>query len=164
MCVIKADGTHYMQAYPESSRLTQYQHGFRKSHSCESQLLLTVNDLMCSYDRKIQTDIAVLNFSRAFDTVPHERLLGKLDRYGIRGNVKEWIRSFLCDRQMWVAVDGEISSKCRVDSGVPQGTVLGPLLFLLFINDLPDQISPGTTARLFVDDCLAYCVYHSEGS
>ena len=83
MCVIKADGTHYMQAYPESSRLTQYQHGFRKSHSCESQLLLTVNDLMCSYDRKIQTDIAVLNFSRAFDTVPHERLLGKLDHYDI---------------------------------------------------------------------------------
>ena len=57
---------------------------------------------------------------------------------------------------MWVAVDGETSQKCKVDSGVPQDTVLGPSLFLLFINDLPDQVSPGTITRLFADVCLAY--------
>jgi len=94
---------------------------------------------------------------------PHERLLGKLDHYGIRGKIQEWIRSFLCSRQMWVAVDGETSQKCKVDSGLPQGTVLGPLLFLLFINDLPDQVSPGTITRLFADDCLAYREIKSEG-
>ena len=117
---------------------------------------------MCSDDKKIQTDLAILDFSRAFDTVPHERLLGKLDYYGIRGKIQEWIRSFLCSRQKWVAVDGETSQKCKVDSGVPQDTVLGPLLFLLFINDLLDQVSPGTITRLFADDCLAYREIKSE--
>ena len=95
-------------------------------------------------------------FSRAFDTVPHERLLGKLCHYGIRGPIHNWIRAFLYNRQMWVAVDGESSCKARVASGVPQGTVLGPLLFLLFINDLPSVVLPGTTTRLFADNCLVY--------
>ena len=77
MFSIEVDGAHYMQTHswiiwPHTTSLHD---GFRKAHSCESQLLLTVNDLMCSYDHKIQTDIAVLDFSRAFDTVPHERLL-----------------------------------------------------------------------------------------
>ena len=146
---------HILSHLDTHSILTQYQHGFRKAHSCESQLLLTVNDLMCSYDKKIQTDVAILDFSRAFDTVLHERLLGKLDHYGIRGKIQEWIRSFLCSGQMWVAVDGETSQKCKVDSGVPQGTVFGPLLFLLFINDLPGQVSPGTITRLFAYDCMS---------
>ena len=65
--------------------------------------------------------------------------------------------------QMWVAVDGETSQKCKVVSGVLQGTVLGPSLFLLFINDLPNQVSPGTTTRLFADDCLAYSGIKSDG-
>ena len=128
------------------SILTQYQHGFRTAHSCESQLLLTVNDLMwTSYDKKIQADVAIIDFSRAFD------------------EIHEWIRTFLCSRQMWVAVDGETPQKCKVDSGVPQGTVLGPLLFLIFINDLPNQVSAGTITRLFADDCLAYREIKTEG-
>ena len=111
---------------------------------------------MCSYDKKIQSHVAILDFSHAFDTVPHKRLLGKLDHYGVRGKIQEWIPAFLCNRHMWVAVDGETSQMCKVVSGVPQGTVLGLLLFLLFINDLPNQVSPGTTTRLFANDCLAY--------
>ena len=95
--------------------------------------MLTVDDLMRSFDQKMQSDIAILDFSRAFDTVPHERLLGKLGHYGIRGPIHNWIRAFLYDRKMWVAVDGESSCKARVASGVPQGTVLDPLVSLPMI-------------------------------
>ena len=90
--------------------LTPLQHGFRKRHSCESQLLLTVSDFFNAFDSKTQTDVGVLDFSRAFDTVPHERLLGKLAHYGIQGQTNKWIRNFLSGRRMQVVVDGETSS------------------------------------------------------
>ena len=98
----------------------------------------------------------MLDFSRAFDTVPHERLIGKLAHYGVQGQTNDWIRAFLTDRKMQVVVDGETSTSAPVLSGVPQGTVLGPLLFLIYINDMPDVVSEGTFIRLFADDCLAY--------
>lgn len=152
---------HILNHLEKNGILTALQHGFRKMHSCETQLLLTLDDLMSAYDQKCQVDTGILDFSRAFDTVPHQRLLGKLSHYGIVGPVHSWIKSFLCDRQMWVALDGVTSSTTSVDSGVPQGTVLGPLLFLVFINDLPCQVSPGTTIRLFADDCLVYRKIHN---
>ena len=99
-------------------------------------------------------DVAVLDFAKAFDTVPHESLLGKLDHYGVSGNLNTWIRAFLTSRTQRVMVDGELSESVSVDSGVPQGTVLWSLLFLLHINDLPQNAS--STVRLFADDCLIY--------
>jgi hypothetical protein len=136
--------------------LSDLQHGFRKGRSCETQLLLTVHDLMDSFDKKKQVDIGVLDFSKAFDTVPHNLLLNKLDHYGIRGNILIWIGEFLSNRQQCVIVEGESSSQVHVESGVPQGTVLGPLMFLIFINDLPDQVDSHSQVRLFADDCLLY--------
>ena len=84
-----------MQHFDKYSILSDRQHGFRTKHSCESQLLLTVNDLASSLNSKSQTDMVIMDFSKAFDTVPHNRLLLKLDRYGIRGNLLAWISNFL---------------------------------------------------------------------
>ena len=92
---------------------------------------------------------------KAFDVVPHHRLLYKLNWYGIRGNISQWINSFLTNRTQRVVLENTESSTIRVSSGVPQGTVLGPTLFLIFINDLPDCISH-STLRMFADDCLLY--------
>ena len=86
--------------------------------------------------------------------MPHKRLLGKLSFYGIKGPILRWIEAFLVDRIQSVVVEGCRSPLGRVQSGVPQGTVLGPLLFLLHINDLPSVVN--STIRLFADDCLIY--------
>lgn len=134
--------------------LSALNHGFRAKHSCETQLLLTLQDLMAYRDQNVQIDIAILDFSKAFDTDPHDRLLGKLEFYGITGPVLRWTAAFLKNREQRVVVDGKHSSAATVDSGVPQGTVLGPLLFLLHINDLPSVVS--SQVRLFADDCLMY--------
>ena len=96
--------------------------------------------------------MAVLDFSKAFDTVPHRSLINKLDFYGIDGEIQKWVSSFLGDRDQVVLVDGSTSSSVPVESGVPQGSVLGPLLFLLHINDLPQVLDPNTKVRLFADD------------
>ena len=122
--------------------------------SCETQLLTTANDLLQSYDKNRQVDIAILDFSKAFDTVPHRKLLLKLSAFGIHGSTLSWLENFLTKRTMQVVIDGVSSESTSVDSGVPQGTVLGPLLFLCHINDLPSTVS--SQVRLFADDCLLY--------
>ena len=111
-------------------------------------------DLSSSLDKGIQTDMLVLDFSKAFDRVPHQRLLRKLEHFGVRGTVHSWIVSFLSGRTQSVVVEGSSSNRVPVVSGVPQGSVLGPMLLLLFINDLPDKIA--SNSRLFADDCIVY--------
>ena len=134
--------------------LTSTQFGFRQQHSCESQLLLTTDDFARYLDNNIQVDMGILDFSKAFDKVPHKRLAAKLNYYGIRGNLLTWIEAFLQNRSQSVVVDGHYSSPISVSSGVPQGTVLGPTLFLLYINDIDVNIQ--SQIRLFADDCLIY--------
>ena len=121
--------------------LKHYQHGFRKGHSCESQLLLTAEEIGRDLDNNHQTDVLILDFAKAFDMVPHKRLVHKMDYYGIRGNTLRWITNWLTNRHQTVVVDGECSRRVPVISGVPQGSLLGPLLFLLYINDIGDSIS-----------------------
>ncbi len=146
--------SHILSHFDKHNVLTSLNHGFRSGYSCETQLLITAEDFFKSYDQGTQMDVAILDFSKAFDTVPHDRLLHKLDNYGIRGNTHSWIKTFLTERRMRVVLDGEYSQEEPVLSGVPQGTVLGPLLFLCHINDLPEAVS--SQVRLFADDCLLY--------
>ena len=112
------------------------------------------NDLSSSLDKGIQTDMLVLDFSKAFDGVPHQRLLRILEHFGVRDTIHSWIASFLSGRTQSVVVEGSSSDRVPVVSGVPQGSVLGPMLFLLFINDLPEKIT--SNSRLFADDCIVY--------
>ena len=151
---------HLLTHLENNNILTNLNHGFCSGYSCETQLLVTLNDLLHFNDEGSQTDVIILDFSKAFDTVPHAELLTKLESFGITGSIHHWLRTFLTKRYMQVVVDGESSSKVTVDSGVPQGTVLGPLLFLCYINDLPLAVS--AQVRLFADDCLLYRKIESQ--
>jgi len=143
-----------MKHLEQHNILSESQCGFRLKRSCESQLFITLNDITKAVDNKLQVDVAILDFSKAFDKVVHSRLLYKLDHYGVRGNLLNWLKSFLSDRSQQVVVDGIKSSPCAVTSGVPQGSVLGPALFLIYINDIVSNIQ--SEIRLFADDILLY--------
>ena len=140
--------------------LCEQQHcGFRQGYSCETQLIKVVEDMQRALDQQKKVDLIRLDFQKAFDTFPHQRLLCKLRQCGIDGQRLEWISLWLTNRKQRIIVDGAESKWVCVKSGVPQGTVLGPLLFLIFINNIGISIS--STLRLFADECLLYRVIDS---
>ena len=130
--------------------LSEVQHGFREGRSCLTNLLETLEIWTEIIDEGDGLDIAYLDFRKAFDLVSHKHLIFKMSRYGINGQILNWVEDFLRDRSQRVVIRGTASTPLRVTSGVPQGSVLGPILFLIFINDLPlNVISP---LSLFADD------------
>ena len=145
---------HLSDHLEKNDILTPKQHGFRTGYSCATQLISVVHDWAKTIDNKGQTDVALLDFSKAFDKVSHLRLALKLRYYGISGKSLGWIKAFLGNRTQAVVVNGRPSKPCKVTSGVPQGTVMGPLLFLIFINDIVKDLH--SELRLFADDSTLY--------
>ena len=146
--------SHLVKHFDKHDLLYDLQHGFREKRSCDTQLTMLFEDLARNTSVGKQTDLILLDFSKAFDKVNHSKLIWKLHQYGIRGNALSWIQAFLGNRSQTVVIEGEESGSVPVSSGVPQGSVLGPILFLVFINDLPEKLS--SQVRLFADDTAVY--------
>ena len=138
----------------ENGLFANQQNGFMAGRSCTTQLLSTLDQWTRALDEDYCLDAIFLDFQKAFDTVPHHRLIRKLHGYGIDGALLEWIKSFLADRQQCVVVNGQKSAWTPVLSGVPQGSVLGPILFVIYINDLPEEST--SDIQLFADDTKVY--------
>ena len=143
-----------VQHMETNSLFTKHQYGLRKGSSCVTQLIDVIDNWTKSLDDRNDLDVIYFDFQKAFDTVPHERLLTKLHAYGIRGKVLLWIRDFLNERKQRVVLNGEESNWLDVTSGIPQGSVLGPILFLVYINDLPEVVH--NAVKLFADDTKLY--------
>lgn len=140
--------------------LSSSQFGFRNHRSTILQLLTVLDDWTEALDTNSQVDAVYFDFAKAFDTVPHKRLLTKLKSYGITGNIYSWIENFLANRKQRVVINGNASDWSNVISGIPQGSILGPILFIIYINDLPEIVD--STCRLFADDTKLYKVINNN--
>ena len=145
--------------FSENDLLSPRQCGFRPCDSCTNQLLSTAHELLSVFDDGHEVRGVFLDISKAFDRVWHEGLLFKLRQNGISGELITLIKDFLSCRKQRVVLNGQHSSWADVKAGVPQGSILGPLLFLIYINDLPNGLN--SNAKLFADDTSLFSVVHN---
>ena len=135
--------------------LSDSQFGFRQKHSTTHAILYFINHIATAVDSHLHTVGIFLDLSKAFDTIDHKILLSKLSHYGIRGKALEWYRSYLSGRKQFVSINDSNSDYNDIICGVPQGSLLGPLLFILFINDFHNS-SQLLSFILFADDTSVF--------
>ena len=142
---------HILQHLIKNNLINEQQHGFVPGRSCQSQLLVHFKDIYEALEEGVQVDTVFLDFSKAFDKVNHSILLKKVAEHGIKGKIGSWIREFLMNRKFTVIANGHKSEQEDVMSGVPQGTVLAALLFIVMISDIDEDIKE-CIVRCFADD------------
>ena len=152
--------SHIAKHIAKNNIIINEQHCFRNKLSRITQLINTTTDWANTLDNKGQTDIIFFDFSKAFDKISHKFILSKLNYYGIRNHTLSWIGAFLSNRTQTTVVNGVHSSYIEVTSGVPQGSVLGPIQFLLYINDINNAIT--YKIKFFADDSVLYGNIHSQ--
>ena len=145
------------------NKLDHRQHGFLPRKSCETQLIPFYDNLACSLNKGSRTDIVYFDFSKAFDSVNHDKILNKLKyKFGIDGMLLKFLTEYLSNRFQKVVVENTQSDLLPVLSGVPQGSIIGPLLFVLFINDIGEGISENSSISLYADDTKLYREINSD--
>lgn len=145
---------HLLKYLVQYNLISKCQHGFVPGRSCTTQLLECMDEWTEALDEGESLDVAYLDFSKAFDSVPHNRLIHKMRALGIEGHVLEWCRSFLSNRKQRVVIRGSRSAWANVLSGVPQGSVVGPLMFVIYINDMPGAVEG--CLKMFADDAKLF--------
>lgn len=135
--------------------LNNSQYGFRSNHSTATVILELVEEITNAMDKKHVTVSVFVDLQKAFDTLDHEILLSKLYKYGIRGIAHQWVKSYLKEREQFVEINNTKSKNCPITCGVPQGSVLGPVLFLLYVNDIAN-VSKLLKCILFADDTTLF--------
>ena len=152
---------HLINFINKHNILYKYQFGFRKRHSTNHAIITLVDKISTALDRGNVVIGCFLDLKKAFDTVNHSILISKLYKYGIRGNSLQWFKSYLANRQQFVQIHTSKSNTETVTCGVPQGSILGPLLFILYINDL-SNVSDVLLPILFADDTSVYIEAENE--
>ena len=140
--------------------LSDKQCGFLSKRSTLLQFLKIFDQWTLALDNKVEVDVVYLDFRKAFDSVPHRRLIAILEQNGVKGKTLNWIKAFLSGRQQRVVVNGTFSTWQKVTSGIPQGSVLGPVLFTIYINSMPEAVE--SELYLFADDAKLYREIHSD--
>ena len=144
--------------FSRNDLISQNQSGFKPGDSCINQLLAITRETYKSFDACFDVRAVFLDISKTFVKFWHQGLLYKLKQNGISGNLLETLNDFLKDQNQRVVLNGQNSSWANIEAGVPQGSILGPLLFLIYVNDLPDNLS--TNTKLFADDTSLFSVVH----
>ena len=157
--IIVCEMLHYLRSY---NLISKQQHGFLSRRSTTTNLLETINDWTLAIDNRNAISVVYMDFARAFDTVCRSKLCYKLSRYGITGNLLKWIQSFLTDRSQCTGVGQSCSDYVSLSSGIVQGSILGPLLFLMYINDNVDLFDSTCSCKLYADDIKVYSVINTK--